>query len=240
MDIEDIRDNPVEDVVSKFTGLPQIHIMTSLPDSAITKDSYIEAFITIKNSQKDSQWDTDSIPGKIKGRGHFTWTQPKKPYKIKFDDKVPVLGLPEDKEWVLLANYTDKSCLRNDLAFTIGYSCNSTWTPRFRFVELFYNNEYKGQYQLVESIKRSKYRVNISKEGFLLEIDHPARLESSDVYFSTQRNTFVLKDSKVASGSQEYLNIKNTITTIENVLFSEDYADPVVGYRRYLNTLVSR
>lgn len=52
MDIEDIRDNPVEDVVSQFTGLPQIHIMTSLPDSAITKDSYIEAFITIKNSQK--------------------------------------------------------------------------------------------------------------------------------------------------------------------------------------------
>ena len=45
---------------------------------------------------------------KIRGRGNSTWSYfPKKPYRIKLDEKSEVLGLKSDKDWIVLANYND-------------------------------------------------------------------------------------------------------------------------------------
>ena len=44
----------------------------------------------------------------------------KKPYKLKFDKKVDLFGNGKAKTWVLLANYSDKSMIRNHMAFLLG------------------------------------------------------------------------------------------------------------------------
>ena len=50
----------------------------------------------------------------IRGRGNSTWDiHPKKPYRLKLTDKQSLLGMPSSKDWVLLANYSDKTLLRN-------------------------------------------------------------------------------------------------------------------------------
>lgn len=40
----------------------------------------------------------------IRGRGNYTWQQVKKPYKLKFDKKISLFGLPKSKHYALLAS----------------------------------------------------------------------------------------------------------------------------------------
>ena len=50
----------------------------------------------------------------------------KKPYKIKLDSKSELLGMPKEKDWVLLANAVDRSQLRTFAASELGRS--RTWS----------------------------------------------------------------------------------------------------------------
>ena len=52
----------------------------------------------------------------VKGRGNMTWGAAKKPYTVKLDSKSKVLGMPSDKRWNFIANYYDKSNIRNAIA----------------------------------------------------------------------------------------------------------------------------
>ena len=122
----------------------------------------------------------------IKGRGNYSWKWEKKPYALKLQKKKEVLGMPEHKRWVLLANWRDRTLLRNDATFWLAKKAKAElpYTTRGQFVELEFNGEYRGNYYLCEQIKINKNRVNITplvdddgvgfddmSGGFLMEID---------------------------------------------------------------------
>jgi hypothetical protein len=111
-------DNTTKQYVVKFisTGFPVIYISTN--DVAIdSKEVYITGNIKIAGDIAGTVlYDAKT---EIRGRGNSTWDMPKKPYRIKLDKKAPLLGMPENKNWVLLANYADKSLMRNELAFEL-------------------------------------------------------------------------------------------------------------------------
>jgi hypothetical protein len=121
--------------------------------------------------------------GSIRGRGNTTWSYPKKPYTLKLDKKAEILDMPSDTRWVLLANWMDRTLLRNAVAFEIARLASLAWTPRGEFVELVVNGRHVGNYYLCEKIKADKNRVNIHKlkstdthpdtitGGYLMEID---------------------------------------------------------------------
>lgn len=133
----------------------------------------------------------------IKGRGNTTWGMPKKPYKIKLSEKAKILGMPKDKEWVLLANYDDKTLLRNIVAMEISKRLGFSWTPGMVSVEMYFNGSYEGVYTFTEHKKVSKHRVNITVAtpedntgegltgGFYLEFENESINEP--YYFTTQR-----------------------------------------------------
>ena len=111
--------------------------------------------------------------GRIRGRGNSTWEwYPKKPYRLKLDEKAPILGLDEEKDWVLLANYRDPTHLMNTFVFEMGQGLGMPYTNHSRFVELTLNGDYKGLYLLTEQVEQGKNRVAINKhEGLLLSLD---------------------------------------------------------------------
>ena len=111
--------------------------------------------------------------GRIRGRGNSTWLwYPKKPYRIKLDEKASILGMAEEKDWVLLANYRDPTHLMNTFVFAMGQGLGVPYTNSNRYVELTINGDYKGLYQLTEQVEQGKSRVNInSKKGWLLSLD---------------------------------------------------------------------
>lgn len=126
--------------------------------------------------------------------------------------------MPEDKKWILLANYGDKTMMRNEIAFNLSRISNLDWTPQSHFIELSINDEYLGIYQLVQKVEESSNRVDIGEDGYLLEVNRLPRLNPDDVYFETDHYLFTIKEPDTEFGDDEYERIKQYIQKLENTL----------------------
>lgn len=169
-------------------GIPRISIDTQGKAPVLSKDDYVDGTIRVEDPQcYFSDERVFEAAMKIKGRGNSTWGMPKKPYKIKLEEKASILGIAKDKEWVLLANYSDKSLLRNATAMEISRILGFKWTPVMISVEFWLNGEYEGVYTFTEHKKVSKSRVDIDTDDDAFYIE----LENEDVdepfWFKTSR-----------------------------------------------------
>lgn len=229
------KDGTSRDYVVKlkaFTGIPILNITTEAP--IVSKDDYVNGTLKVDGNMEyfDGLYDGNI---QIKGRGNSTWYPEKKPYKIKLPIKSKMLGMPSDREWVLLANYFDKSLLRNKVGLEISKRFDMAYTPRSRFVEVFLNGSYLGNYLLAESIKVSSDRLNIKSmdvnnpvdsTGYLLEVD--VRLDGITNFISDRDVRFVVKSPEVVPATNlQY--IKNYVNKIESKIYSYDF-NPTTGY----------
>lgn len=222
--------------VHSFTGLPVMWIETKDRQEITSKDEYLRAsFKLVENARTRAAGDVTEDSVSIKGRGNTTWAMPKKSYALKFDKKISLIDEPKDKSWVLLANYADKTMMRNALAFYMGKISNLDYTPRSHFVELMLNGRYNGTYQLCEKLKISNDRVNVGDDGFLLEID--ARAEADDITFNTKYLDYPvnIKDPDVEVNDENYNFIRDYVTTAEAALFSNNFADIDEGWQKYMD-----
>lgn len=202
--------------------------------ATILKDDYTNGFITINANELHPSW-SDELPMKIKGRGNSTWEFPKKPYKIKLSTSKSIMGMPADKEWVLLANYSDKTLMRVIIANEMGRRLGMDYTPRFRTVELTVNGDFRGTYLLTEQIKISPSRVNAIKEdisgGYLLELDH--RLDNEFVVTTNSGIPFAVKEPEEPS-EEELLYLNNYLNQFEEALYSAGFTSSE-GYKKYID-----
>ena len=169
-------------LVVRNSGLPVVRIETPSRKDIKSKDFWTEG-ASIRIEMPDGTVSLETRPTSVRGRGNSTWTYPKKPYALKFDEKAEVLGMPAHKRWVLLANWKDRTLLRNDAAFFLSRQTGLGYTVRGQFVELELNGRHMGNYYLCEQIKINKNRVNIKEMdpmetdpkkitgGFLMELD---------------------------------------------------------------------
>ena len=223
--------------VTKFTGLPIINLITDGSVQIDSKEDYVEGDVSL-----DGRRDFESLSDlsmKIRGRGNSTWfIHPKKPFQMKLSEKSAFLGMPEDKKWLFLAEYSDKTMLRNTIAFELGYMSNLDWTPAGEFAEVFLNGEYNGTYNITQKVEESDNRVALGDTGYLLELDQLDRIDPDDVYFnSTVTNRFIIniKEPSLDYDSDQYAYIKNLIAEFEGVLFGNNFQDENIGYRQYID-----
>ena len=216
-----------------FTGLPIILINTENNKEIDSKDEYLNGELTFMGRGFETSEFTKSI--KIKGRGHFTWSQPKKPYQLKFNEKTAFFDMAEDKKWIFLANYLDKTMLRTAITQELGNISNLEWTPTSHFSEVFINGEHKGTYQISEKIEEDNHRVNVGKNGFLIEIDQLSRMEDDDIYIESYENLYNIKFPETQMYSNEYNYFKNFILDFEKRLFSNEFEDPINGYKNLID-----
>lgn len=216
------------------TGLPVVVLNTPNNVGITSKEDYVENTL-ISILQTDIMDEFCELTN-VKGRGNSTWSAPKKPYAIKFDKKKSLLSLPEDKSWVLLANYYDVTLLRNDLAFYMGHELSSLdWTPNYQQVDLILNGEYKGIYQLGEKVKVGKKRVNVGDDGFLLEVDAHAGEDEITFNVSHIVKPINIKEPEVLVGDDNYNYIKDYLTNVDEILFSDNFLDADEGYKKYID-----
>jgi spore coat protein CotH len=226
------EDQSKKSYVVKFSdnGIAALYINTS--GTAIdSKDTYVTGSIKIVSNFKDVVFEGKT---EIKGRGNSTWWMAKKPYRIKLDKKSSILGMSESKNWVLLANYADKSLIRNELAFVASRSSGLTFTVNSRFVEVYLNGIYNGSYLLTEQVKEGKNQVDVEEGGYLLEQDGFA--EGEPVYFKTQHGmliTIKYPDEKITQVQRDY--ITDHVQKFENALFAANFIDQTAGYRKYFD-----
>lgn len=170
------------------------------------------------------------------------------------NNNVSIVGLPEENDWVLHGPYSDKTLMRNALAYELaGWVMD--YAPRWRFCEVILNGQYWGVYLLTEKIKRDKNRVDISKltpdetngddvtGGYILKFDKsdganngsfaseypsfPGRLNQTFFQYHYPKPSDLVEEQKTY--------IRNYIGEVEDVLYSDNYADTINGYRKYFD-----
>ncbi len=149
------------------TGLPVVRIQTLGPIDS--KEIWQEG-ASLRIELPDGTVDYEGTMS-IRGRGNSTWGYPKKPYAIKLDEKAEILSMPSHKRWVLLANWKDRTLMRNDATFWLSRHSGLPYTVRGQYVEVVLNGKHAGNYYLCEQIKINKNRVNVADGGLLLELD---------------------------------------------------------------------
>ncbi len=188
----------IGDRAGTYTDMPQVYIYTT---GNISSEYHKTADVTVSVSDRDGETykDLTDSASNIKVRGNTTAGAPKKPWNIKLSGKQSVLGMDKGKKWCLLANSFDKSQMRNSLAYDFGLQNGVTYTSQSRFVEVYLNGTFQGNYLMTEPVEAKKERVDIDaynadSNDILLELG--TRNEPDVDHFTTDvlNTTFDVND----------------------------------------------
>ena len=230
----------------QITNLPTVVINTKGAQEVTSKEEELSSVVYIVSEEGKKLLATEKTG--VRGRGNASWNFPKKPYRLKFDEKQQLLDAPaKAKKWTLINNYGDKTLMRNILAFELSRRFGLAYTPYCHPVDVVLNGEYRGCYQLCDQIEVNKNRVNITEMepedvalpelsgGYLIEVDAYASTEASHFY-STLGTPVTIKspdDEDIVNAQTRY--ITDYFNRMENAVFASNFADPETGYRRFLD-----
>ena len=220
-------------VAAHFSDLPVIYLTS--PQPVVSRSQWITGCRMQICHAGTADRSYEAV--ELRGRGNSTWSKPKKPYAIRLGRRASVLGLPEHKRWVLLANYLDHTQMRSELGFFIGRLTTLPYTPRTAFAEVVMNGDFLGTYQLAEHIKVDENRLNIPPESFLLETDSRATAAAGDVFFRVDHIPYpvVIKNPDTAPGQPAYTRVAEYVQAADRALFGPDFRDPDKGYRAWID-----
>jgi subtilisin-like proprotein convertase family protein len=246
----------------KESDLPIVLIETN--GQPIDNDIKINADMSIiyngpglRNHVNDIATEYDGKIG-IEYRGNYSLSLPQKPYSFELRDNggleidSSLLGMPAEHDWLLLANYNDKSFARNVLPFHL-FNKMGHYSVRSRFVDVVMNGEYQGIYLLAEKIKRDPNRIAISKMlptdtsglelsgGYVFKVDYWDDLNSWESNFSPigfpgldiHYVYYYPSHDVIAISQKQYL--QNFVNELETSLYANYFADSLYGYRKYIS-----
>ena len=109
-------------------------------------------------------------------RGNSSAMFDKVPYRLELRDEAgedrdcPVLGMPAESDWALVGPHADKTLIHNNFVYELGREMGMQ-APRVRLAEVYINvdtsplatDDYQGVYQIVETIKNQKDRLNLKQ-----------------------------------------------------------------------------
>ena len=256
------------DVAIRNTGLPVVVIEQSKSGDfsekkvggSIIGGTVVNKFVDFWVRGKDTDWVEDdkmtvyNADGSVnmattncgvRLRGNSTQKLPKKPFAVKLTAKQPILGMPTHKRWCLLANWLDRSMIRNLVGFEMAKATTRAWTaggidkgmiwnPSGKSVELVIDGRHVGNYLLCEQIKIGSKRLNINDCyedlvadgkssnfedcGYLVEFDV---MQDENYKGVTDRGiTWQLKDDVLPAYSSQ---IGTKIQAIEDAIKSGDF-----------------
>jgi len=249
-------------VVLESSELPIVMIDTQ--GQTIISETKIDCLMDIKYNGPDNLTYVTDNPNVYSGnigieiRGNTSASYPQRPYNLEtrnaegLNNNVSLLGMPADNDWVLISNYNDRSLMRNLTAYQM-FGAMGNYSIRTQLCEVLIDGNYKGIYMFGEKVRRGAQRVNIAKltpedtfgdaltGGYILQqnywnannsflsnyapIDHPEK----DVHFVYEYP----KPDLILPVQQDY--IASFVDSLETALYSENFADPMEGYRKYLD-----
>ena len=203
---------PLDDSEYPYVGLPRLVIETENFAEILDREIEHPARLQIY-AQSSPESDVKNLT--IRGRGNSSFIMTKFGYKLEFEEKEELFGMPQNRDWDLVPNFRDKSFLRNYITYQLASDLHAPFSPKSHFIELFLNRQYLGVFQFTEHIKVAKNRVNIeeSDSSFLVEkttgtttgaseLDDTNEIsfDKDDVLFTTSQGyIFKIKSPKKAS-----------------------------------------
>ena len=226
---------------SQKLKLPSVSVNLGLSEAnfeAFKKKEKINATLSVFS--KDNPLADASLT--IKGRGNSSWfNAPKKSYTIKFKEKQEFLGFASNKSFALIANYFDKTLLRNITAYSLAKKVftKMSWAPSAKTVHLFIDGVYQGLYSAVETIKIADNRVkikdisdfvssqdttNFEDYGFILEVNE--RKDENCNFDSDKGVPFSLKEPDGEDLNKDICNkIEEKTKSVEAKVYQGDFSE---------------
>ena len=211
-------------IISK-SSLPSVSVNLNVPLSTVHKNKELKYEGTrVRIETPDSSEDyvyADDVT--FKGRGNSSWKFfDKKGYQIKFSKKTEVLGMDKAKKWVLLADASDPTVMKNKLVFDTALSNGYEYNPESRYIDLWINGEYRGLYLICEKIEIGKGRVELSDEhAILVENDNPYYYKEEYWFEDSYEEHFVLKDYTSETPEDDLDAFKDKLNLAERYLLEK-------------------
>jgi hypothetical protein len=205
------------------------------------------------NDKNSINYYYDGFAG-VEYRGSFSQNFPKKNISLELrsdttnndEDNVELFGIAKESDWVSVANYNERSHLKNTLSYEF-FRRSGAWAPHTMYCELIINNEYQGLYTFTERIKRDKNRVDIKKldedddspyditGGYLIvNNDNDQADDGWSSYNGPQKKTFEISHPKNPTSIQKDY-IENYFGDFEDALNSSNFRDTLTGFRKYID-----
>ena len=237
----------------QVTNLPTVAFNTPGMKEIVSKDDKHPGSTVYVISDGGKTLLTDAN-AQMKGRGNGSWEMEKKPFQIKFDKKQKILNnaKSKSKKWTLINNHGDKSLMRNKVAFAMSDGLGLPYSSYCQFVDVIYNGQYNGTYQLCDQMEVREGRVDITEMtpedvsgdaltgGYFIEVDAYADREKS--WFRANGHngqpgiTVTIKspdEDEIVPAQSQY--IKDHFNKMVDAVYASNYSDPVSGLRKYLD-----
>lgn len=162
--------------------MPSLHITMShmqWDSILLDQDNKVSVYALLLDAQGDTLY--KGSLAHMKTRGNTSFKETKKSFAIKFQEKHSWFGLKKSKSFVLLSNACDESQIRNAIGLDLA-SASGLPTPRYTFLTLYINGEYKGLYQMTNKVDEGKDAVNITNLNQLNKLANPKPLEEYEWY----------------------------------------------------------
>lgn len=197
LDVEQLAAKAKE--LFEVKSIPKVYLSANSPITS--KDNYLPMQMRITDDTLPEN-NRDTMSGEIKARGNSTLALGLKygmiPYKIKLDEKTDLLGIGKHKKWCLIANFIDRSYVRQFTSYGLARLLrdDAYYQPKAKFVEVYLNNEYKGLYLLTEGVEEDDgaldIEVDLETHGddvpFLLEVEN---VDSINEYYNPKTNEYL-------------------------------------------------
>lgn len=158
-----------------YTGLPSVALTTDTLLSITSKTQTVPCTFYVGGGDAAccpyAVEEPVLVTAQARGRGNSSWTQDKKGYSVNLDKASALLDMPSARKWALVANYEDKTLLRNYVADYVTAQSTLDSTVSVRPVDLWYNGQYWGTYNLCERVNIHPARVNITEQKDLTGLE---------------------------------------------------------------------
>lgn len=161
------------------------------------------------------------LNGKIKYRGGFSAGFPKNSFSLELDSAFQFDNLPKNDDWVINANYIDKTFMRHKICYDLFKEMNkNNISSRSTYINLFINDTNKGLYLLMEEINASMIGLDKKDTMSMLFKDPPVFINEVNQETKESLNFY----------QQKYPEIKTKDNTVyiekfKTFLFNSDDKD---------------
>jgi hypothetical protein len=207
---------PMDDSLYPYAGLPRIVIETKDYAGVRDRETEIPSRLQIYGEKAP---ESEVLELTVRGRGNSSFMMPKYGMKLEFEDKVSLFGMPRSKDWALVANFGDKTHLRNYMMTRLSEWLGAKYTPKMQFVEVYLNRNYMGLYLFAETVKVAKDRVNIQKNDSTFLVEKEDTKKSDPPYVITDDFNYIyhIKSPKEPSEESQQLLLDH-LNLFENFL----------------------
>lgn len=223
--------------------MPAMYISTRTGDTERLhehKGAKEEVKLTFLDTDGSLIYEQERFRDKIKVRGNTSSNLAKKPYTLTLDKAADLMDCGEAVKWVLIANATESTNLRNKIVYDFACEMGLPYSPHCEFISVYINGIYKGLYLLSEKTEVAPNRVELETDrGYLIAANQATKWGDMSKGFLTRYHEFEIVKKKTLEPLIRD-NIAARFRQIEALIMEENEAEllPLIDVdswaRRYL------